>query len=245
MYLSNRIATVFSAQGALATAAADGMERAGATVHRADRAAADVLDEAAIEHFLRRVHAKTGRIDVVFNGVGPRAAAAGTGTTSTALDYSAFTMGMNLIIGGQLLTARTAARLWMEWGQTGTIVLLTSSLSRLKMPNATVISTASAAVEGLARTLAAEYGRHGIRVACVNGTAFPETETIRETAALQARAAGIPAETMLEGMQQGYSLGRGPTLTEFGDLVALLASDSGAILNSHIIDADRGALNVL
>lgn len=263
MYLRDTTSVIFCASGELAAAAARGLHREGATVRlsarnpgkAAELAAGvspespvvpiDVLDEAAIESFLRQVRRETGRLDLVFNGVGPSAVEAGSGTASTELDYHQFTTNVSLILGGQFLTARVAARLWQEWGETGTIVLLTSSMSRLKMGNMTVISAASAAVEGLARTLAAEYGRHGIRVVCVNGTAFPETETIQETTRLQAAAAGVPPEAIAAGMAAGYTLGRGPTLQEFGNLIAFLATDAGAILNSHIIDADRGALSVI
>lgn len=262
MYLRNTTSAIFCATGELAAAAARGLHREGADVYLSarepERAAAlateldtapaagvDVLEEAAVEAWLRDVRERTGRLDLVFNGVGPSAAAAGSGTASTALDYDRFTEGVSLIVGGQFLTARVAARLWQEWGETGTIVLLTSSMSRIKAGNMTVISTASAALEGLARTLAAEYGRYGIRVVCVNGTAFPETETIQETTALQAAAAGVPPAVIAESMASGYSLGRGPSLKEFGDLVAFLATDAGAILNSHVVHADRGALSVV
>lgn len=253
MSLANKTAAVFCSTGELSQAAAAGLQRAGATVCLAARRAepntgihsVDVLEEAQIESFLRAIRSEHGSLDVIFNGVGPSANAAGSGLPSTQLSTEQFYQTLQTIVGGQWLTARVAARLWQESGDSGTIVLLTSSLSRLKSPNMTSISVASAAVEGLCRTLAAEYGRYGIRVVCVNGTAFTETETIRETARLQSEAAGIPLEAMLEAMGQGYTLGRGPELNEFGDLVAFLASSKGAILNSHIIDADRGSLHVI
>lgn len=263
MYLRNKNAAIFSATGELAAAAARGLAREGANVHLSARspesatilaaevspiqsvAQVDVLNEAAIERWLREVREQNGSLDLVFNGVGPSAEEAGSGSHSTDLDYDAFNSGVSLIVGGQFLTARVAARLWREWGESGTIIFLTSSLSRIKAPNMTTISVASAAVEGLTRTLSAEYGRDGIRVVCVNGTAFPETETIQETTRLQAQAAGVPPEVIAQGMAAGYTLGRGPNLQEFGNLVAFLATDAGAILNSHIIDADRGALSVI
>lgn len=263
MYLKNKTATVFCASGELAAAAARGLRRAGADVHLSARAPGrarqladeiesldgvaevDSLDEKVIETYLRSVREQAGRLDIVFNGIGPSAEAAGSGTPSTKLGYDNFMESIGVIVGGQFLTARVAARLWMEWGETGTIVLLTSSLSKIKAPNMTTISVASAAVEGLTRTLAAEYGQHDIRVVCVNGTAFSETETIQETTRLQAAAAGVPVEVMAEQFASGYTLGRGPKVEEFGDLVAFLASDTGAILNSHVIDADRGDFSVL
>lgn len=263
MYLRNKNAAIFCASGELSAAAARGLFREGASLHLSARqpgaatglaqelshippvAEVDVLDEAAIETWLRHVRKESGSLDLVFNGVGPSAKEAGSGTHSTALDLDTFTKGVSLIVGGQFLTARVAAKLWKEWGESGTIVLLTSSLSRLKAPNMTTISVASAAVEGLTRTLAAEYGRDDIRVVCVNGTAFPETETIQETTQLQAEAAGVPPEVIAQGMASGYTLGRGPNLHEFGNLIAFLATDAGAILNSHVIDADRGALSVI
>lgn len=263
MYLRNKNAAIFSASGELAAAAALGLGREGANVHLSARspiaiaqlvsetphigsvAEVDVLNEAAIEGWLREIREREGSLDLVFNGVGPSAKGAGSGTPSTALDFTTLTQGVSLIMGGQFLTARVAARLWQEWGESGTIILLTSSLSRLKAPNMTTISVASAAVEGLTRTLAAEYGQDGIRVVCINGTAFPETETIQETTRLQAQAAGVSAEAIAQRMASGYTLGRGPNLHEFGNLVAFLATDAGAILNSHIIDADRGAFSVI
>ncbi len=244
MLLQNKITHTFAGDGALTPAATAGFQRAGALTTASGRDV-DVLDEAAIDAALRSTWTAHGGLDVVFNGVGPQAFQAGSGPPATVLDPNTFSDTLRLIVVGQFLTARCAARLWQEKGKPGTIIMLTSSLSRLKAPRMTSISTASAAIEGLSRSLAAEFGADGIRVVCVNGTAFSETKTIQDTSRLQAEAVGVPPEAVLQGMRQGYSLGRPPTVAEFGDLVAFLASDHGAILNSHVVDADRGTLNVI
>ncbi|MEL6821043.1 MAG: SDR family oxidoreductase, partial [Calditrichota bacterium] len=156
-----------------------------------------------------------------------------------------FMRPLEVHLGSQFLTSRHAAKAMMDSQSTGTIITLTASLSRIKTPFMTGITAACTAIEGMTRSLAAEFGRTGIRVICVNPTALIETRTIRETTEANAKTAGLPAEQFAEMMQQGYLLGKSPTTKDIGQLVAFLASDAGALLNSHVIDADFGTANVI
>ena len=262
MSLTAKSTLVFCATGHLGRAAAAALHRHGARVQLVardrQRAAelqrdlgvadaplvADVRDPEQVDAAIAETHRRQGRIDVVFNGVGPRAAEAGYGQLAADLPLDRFDATLGSIVGGQFVTAAAISRYWRERGQAGTLLLLTSSMSRVKLAGSPALSAASAAVEGLMRSLAGELGPLGGRAICINPTALPETATIRETAELQAARLGVPVEAMMQGMRGGLT-GRPPSLAEVGDLIAFAASDAGAILNSHVVDADRGTASVI
>jgi len=265
-FMKNKVAVVFAANGAIASEVAKAyaeneaevfasgrnlksieelavtLRTKGATVHAHQ---VDAMDEEAIDEYLQTVFAKAGKVDVVFNGIGLRAADLQFGTPSTELPYHLFMKALDVSLGSQFLTARIAARHMMQASKPGTIIMLSASLSRIKTPFMAGITAACAGIEGLTRSLAAEYGQAGIRVVCLNSTALGETRTIRETTELNARQIGIPAEVMAQQMQQGYLLGKFPTTHDIGRLAVFLGTETGALLNSHVIDADFGAHNVI
>jgi NAD(P)-dependent dehydrogenase (short-subunit alcohol dehydrogenase family) len=133
----------------------------------------------------------------------------------------------------------------IETQSQGTILTLTSSLSRSKIPFMAGVASASTAIEGLTRVLAAEYGMFGIKVICLNPTALAETRTIRETTHANAQTMGIPTEELAKQLSQGFLLQKIPTLNEVGNMAAFLVSDEGAVLNSHIVDVDFGTRTVI
>ncbi len=254
---------VFAAGGAISSAAARALHQSGAKVTLAARnpesvahlhqelgcvlpvQRVDVLDPDQVTAAINNVQKQFGRVEVIFNGVGPRAVEADYGTAIADLSLDSFTKLHKLVVGGQFVTAQCAARHWQSLGTAGTVISLTSSLSRMKMTGMAGLASASAAIEGLTRAIASELAPLGGRATCINVTALAETRTIAETNALQAKRMGISPEALLAGMKQGYLTGRGPTLAEVGELIAFVASPAGAILNSHIIDADRGTRSVI
>jgi 3-oxoacyl-[acyl-carrier protein] reductase len=264
--LQDRVAIVFAAGGAIGSAVALALAQDGAYVYcsgrtftsvkaiaekiisdggRADSAEVDATDEMAVNGYIREIAERHRRIDIVFNGIGLRAAEMHYGTPSTELPLHSFTTVIVTHAGSQFLTARTAAKYMMRYGTGGTIITLSASLTRHKTPYMAGISAACAAVEGFSRVLAAELGHADIKVICLNPTGMPDTRTIRETYALLGNTVGVPAESMAEQMKQNYLLGRYPTPENIGKLVAFLVTDTGALLNSHIVDADFGVTNVL
>ena len=262
MDLTSKTALVFCATGHLGAAAAAALHRHGARVQLAarDRERAtelqrdlgiadapllvDVRKPDQVDAAVAETHARHGRVDIALNAVGPRAAAAGYGQLAADLPLDRFDATLELIVGAQFVTAAAVSRYWRAHGTAGTLLFLTSSMSRVKLAGSPALSAASAAVEGLMRSLAGELGPLGGRAICINPAALPETATIRETAELQATRLGLPAEAMMQGMRGGLT-GRPPTLAEVGELIAFAASDAGAILNSHVVDVDRGKASVI
>jgi NAD(P)-dependent dehydrogenase (short-subunit alcohol dehydrogenase family) len=204
----------------------------------------DATDEDQVASFLHSAATENERLDAVFNAIGIDPVSAGYGTPSTSLTFDQFMMPLRTIVGSQFLTARAAAQMMTEVRSHGTILLLSSTLSRAKAPFMAGITAASAAIEGLTRSLAAEYGPAGIRVLCLNSSGIAGTRTIKETIRLSAETMKIPVEQLSAGMQDGYLLGHGPTAQDIGRLATFLLSDAGAVLNGHAIVADHGAFSV-
>jgi enoyl-[acyl-carrier-protein] reductase (NADH) len=107
------------------------------------------------------------------------------------------------------------------------------------------ITSACAAIEGLTRNLAGEFGQAGIKVICMNPTSLGETRTIKETNAASARSMGIAPEALAQMLSSQYLLRKSPTLHDVGEVAAFLVSDAGATFNSHIMDVDFGSMSVI
>ena len=264
--LKNKVAVVFAAGGAIAGAVAASMAFHGARVYLSGRDLVairkvadniknnggwaeahqvDALSETQIDDHLKQIVADNGSLDIVFNGIGVRPAKTSYGIPSIALSFDHFMEPMRVHTGSQFLTSRMAAKYMIQTKTGGTILTLTASLSRLKIPFMSGITCACSAIEGLTRVMSSEFGRYGIKVICLNPTALGESRTIQETTASIANTLGISVEEYHRTAGQHYLLGRGPTLKEVGELAALLCTEEGGLLNSHVVDADMGTMAVI
>lgn len=264
--LNGKVAAVFAAAGSISGSVAKAFARHGAKVYVSGRdlkkvntiaedirrkggmaipAKADALHESEIDRFFAQIVAEEQRLDIVFNGIGIPGSEFGTNTPAIDMSFTQFVRGFEALCGSQFLTSRAAAKYMIETGSQGTILTLTAALSRGKFPNAAGYATASTAVEGLTRSLAAEFGKQGIRVICLNATALPETRRIRESFGKYAQLAGVSPEDIAAGVAQQNILKGGITLSHVAETAAFLVSDDGITLNSHIVDVDGGRFNVI
>ncbi|MFD2146069.1 SDR family NAD(P)-dependent oxidoreductase [Mucilaginibacter antarcticus] len=198
--LKDKIAVVFAASGEIAGAVGRSFAQHGAKVYitainlnsvkalakeieanggRAEAGKVDALNEREIDNYLKMVVAENGKLDMVFNGIGSYYRDAGSGTPTTMATFEQFMNPLQRICGSQFLTSRVAARYMIQSGSEGTILLLTASMSRTKTPNMAGFASACAAVEGLTRVIAAEFGQHGIKAICICSGAIMETRKIQ------------------------------------------------------------------
>jgi NAD(P)-dependent dehydrogenase (short-subunit alcohol dehydrogenase family) len=264
--LKDKVAVVFAASGEIAGAVARSFSQHGAKVYVTARnqeavkdlareikasggwteaAKVDALNEAEIDNFLKKVVVDNGKLDVVFNGIGVSYSEMEGRPPTTAATFEQFMAPMEKICGSQFLTSRVAAKYMMQTRSEGTILLLTAALSRSKFPNLAGITAASAAVEGLTRVMAAEFGAEGIKVTCICSGAIMETKRISGWIETSAKQLGIPSEQLIAQYKAFDILKTSPTLKQLGEMAAFLASEPGVALNSHIVDVDCGKLNVL
>jgi NAD(P)-dependent dehydrogenase (short-subunit alcohol dehydrogenase family) len=264
--LKDKVAVVFAASGEIAGAVAKSFSEHGAKLYVTARnltsikrladelkssggklevAQVDALNEVEIDDFLKKVITENGRLDVVFNGIGPTYSEMGGRPPTTAATFEQFMAPFEKMCGSQFLTSRVAAKHMIETQSEGTVLLLTAALSRSKLPNVAGITAASAAVEGMTRVMATEWGANGIKVICLCPGAMMETKRINGWIDSIAQQYGLPREQIVAQYKGFDILKTSPTLKQLGDTAAFLASETGAAFNSHVVDVDCGKLNIL
>ena len=264
--LKSKVAVVFAASGEIAGAVARAFAEHGAKVYvtgrnltavktladeikasggQAEAGKVDALNETEIETFLKKVVAENGKLDLVFNGIGSYYRDAGSGMPSTLVTFEQFLNPLQRICGSQFLTSRAAAREMIESGSEGTILLFNATMARTKSPNMAGFASACAAIEGLTRVMAAEFGKHGIKAICICSGAIYTSHKISEMISDFSEHLGISKEDMTAQYKRFDLLRSEPTLKRLGETAAFLASENGVLFNSHIVDVDCGKLNLL
>ncbi|WP_157249810.1 SDR family NAD(P)-dependent oxidoreductase [Nonomuraea typhae] len=122
-----------------------------------------------------------------------------------------------------------AVRAFLAQGTAGAIVNLTSHQAARAVPGALPYATAKAAVEGLTRALAVEYGRRGIRV---NAVAPGSVAT--------GRYARLVTPEVEREMARLHPIGRVAEADEIARVVAFLLSEAASFVNGATVPVDGG-----
>ncbi|NCD68826.1 SDR family NAD(P)-dependent oxidoreductase [Mucilaginibacter agri] len=264
--LKNKVAVVFAASGEISGAVARSFAKHGAKVYLSARnleavenlaqvinsngghseaALVDALNETEVDQYLQKIVDNNGRLDAVFNGIGLSICAAAAGIPTIDVPFEQFLQPMQTITGSQFLTSRLAAKYMIQSGSEGTILTLSAALSRTKLPCMSGITAACAAIEGITRVMAAEFGKQGVKVICLNSAALIETKKMKEVKGNFAKKMGIPQDQMEAFYTRNDLLKSGPTLQQVGEVAAFLVSDNGVTFNSHVVDVDCGKQDVI
>ena len=247
MLLENKNAIIYGAGGNIGGGVARTFAREGATVFLVGRtrekleavaqsitsaggsaevAVVDALDEQAVVAHVQAVAAQAGGIDISFNLIS-RGDVQGT----RLLDMSAddFLRPIELGARSNYITARAAARHMVRRGS-GVILMVTSGSGEAWTPPEVWpmggTGPADAATESFMRYLAAEVGPRGVRVACLWTAGV-----VLENDPLNA------AKDMLVSMSM---LRKRPTIQEFADTAAFIASQRGSGITASVINVNSG-----
>jgi NAD(P)-dependent dehydrogenase (short-subunit alcohol dehydrogenase family) len=219
--------------GSLTTDTLDGLK--GVTPVAVDLAAPD-----GPAQLIRHATEQHGRIDVLVNNVGAVRMRT-EGFFGTSDEDFAWAMQMNFFIA---LRASRAALTEMVKNGSGAIVNV-ASVNAFFQPDAATIDygAAKAALVNLTKTLAQEFGRHGIRVNAVSPGPVATDLWLGEhgVAATVAKATGVDADTARQAIIAGiggFATGRFTTPEEVATLITFLASGPAANItgSNYLID---------
>ncbi len=183
---------------------------------------ADVAKKADIERLFAETKRTFGALDILVNNAGIYEFSPLEGITEEH-----FHKQFNLNVLGLILASQAAARLFVSTG--GSIINISSVVSSLAFPNASVYSGTKGAVDAITRSLASELGPRRIRVNAIR-PGMVETEGTR--------AAGIDESEMKKQVQAQTPLGRlGQPDDISGTAVFLASADSSWITGETFVIA--------
>lgn len=237
--LKGRVAVVTGAGGGLGSAIAQRLNAMGASVVLAGISApttlpssdcmgiaCDIADAEAVQAMGRAVEARYGRCDILVNNAGTKALPA----PLEDLPIADWDKVFDVNVRGAFLCARVLAKLMLVRG-TGSIVNI-ASIGAQQPTRIGAYGPSKAALLGLTRQMAVEWGPHGIRANAVSpgmvrtpmSDAFyrDEEQHAARMAMMPARRIGVPEDV--------------------ASVVAFLATDAGAFVTGQDIVVDGGYL---
>ena len=245
--LSGRTAVVTGASRGIGEAVARALDEAGARVALVGRDAAtldavaatlghdpativaDLGDPAAPARVAAAALDAFGRVDVLVNN-----AAIGVRVDSTDLDAATIDAIHAVNVRGALLLSTALIPTMVEVG--GGSIVNVSSVSGLRgTPRRAAYAASKAAVDGMTRSLAMEYGPSGVRVNAV----APGTITT----AMWERNRAVPG--VIEQIEAQIALRRWGTPDDVADVVLFLASDAARYVTAQTIEVDGGMASTL
>ena len=195
--------------------------------------ALDVADAAAVRQFVEAVVLKFDAADIcVTNAGGPPAKgflASSVEDWRKAIDANF----MSTVYFAQEVIPHMQRRRWSR------IITLTSITTKQPLADLVLSNAVRAAVVGLVKSLANEFGKDGILVNNV-GPGFTATDRLQELAKSRSAASGTPEKQIFEGWAADAPLQRLGEPAEVADTIVWLASDRASYVTGQTVLVDGG-----
>lgn len=200
------------------------LTEAGAPVERYTGVTADVTTDDGVAHIVATASAITGSIHGLVNVVGGALVPNWAPSTEYTREQWHQVMAMNAEY--VLFLGKAVAEVMIAGGHGGAIVNLASTSGLAASPYHIAYGAAKAAVVALTRTMAVEWGHHGIRVNCVS----PGTITTPRAGA-----------TEPDGRDRlAIPLGRRGDPSEIAAAALFLVSDLSSYVSGQVLPVDGG-----
>ncbi len=191
---------------------------------RAEVVSADIREESQVLSLFKYIRENFGRLD---------AAVLNSGITSDGLLATMGQAKWNDVIStnltGNFLCAREATKVMLGTG--GSIVLVSSTSGVAGRPGQGNYAASKGGIIALAKSLAQEVGRHGIRVNAV-APGFIETDMVRRV------SRSVIAEAV-----SAIDLGRLGRPDEVAQAICFLASPVSSYITGKVLTVDGGMIN--
>ena len=185
--------------------------------------AVDVTDEQAVISALDEI----GPVDILINNAG--LGDVNTPTVDQSLAHVRRLLDIHLV--GSFLMSREVARGMIDSGRGGAIVNLASIAALTGLPRRNAYGAAKAGIVAMTKSMAAEWGRQGIRVNAV-APGYVATDLVR----------GLIRDGLLaeDKILKRTPLGRMIDPSEIGEAIAFLASHAASAITGTVLSVDAG-----
>jgi NAD(P)-dependent dehydrogenase (short-subunit alcohol dehydrogenase family) len=185
---------------------------------------ADVRDYVAVANAIAQTREQLGSIDIVVCG-----AAGNFPAPAEKLSANGFKAVVDIDLLGTFNTCRAVFEHLTKPG--ASIINISAPQAFVPMALQAHVCAAKAGVDMITRTLAVEWGTHGVRVNSIVPGATAETEGMSRLAT---------SEAVADKIRNAVPLRRWGTKDELADLALFLCSPAAAYINGAVITCDGG-----
>lgn len=186
-------------------------------------------NEDEVDEIMARACAGGRGIDIVVSGTG-------TNLVSPIHEQSVkdWDTVMDVNVRQSWLLCRAAGKIMLEQARGGKVILMSSARSTLGMANYSAYCPSKAAIDLLTRSLACEWGPHGIQVNAIAPTVF-RSELTGWMFSDEGNGPAVRANVL-----RRIPLGRLGEPTDFHGVIQLLASKGSDFMTGAIVHVDGG-----
>ena len=195
--------------------------------------ALDVTDAEAVHRFVDAVASKFGGVDIcVTNAGGPPA----KGFLSASLEEWRSAVDANFMSTVYFAREVIPHMQRRHWGR---IITITSITTKQPVADLVLSNAVRAAVVGLVKSLANEFGKDGILVNNV-GPGYTATDRLKELAKARSAALGKSEKEIVEGWSADAPVKRLGAPREVADAIVWLASERASYVTGQTVLVDGG-----
>lgn len=193
----------------------------------------DVTDPTSVSRFVAAVASRFGRVDIcVTNAGGPPA----KGFLAASLEDWKKAIEANFLSTVYFAHEVIPHMQRKKWGR---IITITSITTKQPVTDLVLSNAVRAAVVGLVKSLANEFGKDGILVNNV-GPGFTATDRLKELAKARSAATGKPEQEFLDAWAADAPVKRLGEPREVAETIVWLASDRASYITGQTVLVDGG-----